>query len=50
MRHRSSSAPISGMLTNHPHSDILTRSGHLNRSYPTPAGMASAIRSGPKMV
>ena len=31
MRHRSSSAPISGMLTNHPHSDILTRSGHLNR-------------------
>ena len=35
MRHRSSSAPISGMLTNHPHSDILTLSGHLNRPYPT---------------
>ena len=36
MHHRSSSAPISGMLTNHPHSDILILSGHLNRPYPTP--------------
>ena len=46
MRHRSSSARISAMPNNNPHSDFLILSGYLNLPYPTPTPCGFHLGSG----
>ena len=46
MRHRSSSARISVMPNNNPHSDFLILSGYLNLPYPTPTPCGFHLGSG----